>query len=604
MRYDERIVDQVQMANDIADVIGQYVSLKRIGRHLKACCPFHGEKTPSFMVQPEKQTFHCFGCGVGGDVFSFVMRHENMSFPEALRHLAERGNITLPEPAGKKSDGPSESEMLYDLYKQAAEFYHKLFMDPVRGKEAREYFVKRGFDLKLAEELKMGWAVDDWRLLLTHLTKQGFKEDLLVKSALVNRSPKGQVYDTFRGRLLFPIANLHGKIVAFGGRLTKNVEGPKYLNSPENPVFHKRRELFGLHLAKKHIDRERPQILIVEGYFGWLRLHQHGFKAAAATLGTSLTEDHVQLMKRFAEEAIVIYDGDKAGEAASLRGLEVFLEGGMNVKVARLPAGLDPDDFILKEGPEAFQKLLNEARDFFDYKLEILTGRFNRFDSLGLMKITGDFLETFSKIQSPILTDRYLRKLAASLGVDETSLRSELLKLKKKGEKSQPAASSSSAAASAPKVSPAKSAAGNSDEELVLLALAVEESDLRRKLLTAFEESEFEDAARREMFQLLSVLEAEKQPVSWPRVLNRLSDASFKEKLTALSSMEWDSNQKQQAFQDCLNHKKAKKVTKRLDDLRRSIAKAEKDGNTALTAEYMREYQALWRESKQKTPQA
>lgn len=601
MRYDERIVDQVQMANDIVEVIGQYVSLKRSGRNLKACCPFHGEKTPSFMVQPEKQTFHCFGCGVGGDVFTFLMRHENMSFPEALRQLAERGNIILPEVSSRKSDGPSESEVLHELYKQAADYYHKLFMDPVRGKEARDYFVKRGFDLTLAEELKIGWALDDWRALLTHLTKQGFKEEVLLKSALVTRSPKGQVYDTFRGRLLFPIANLQGKFVAFGGRLIKNVEGPKYLNSPENPVFHKRRELFGLHSAKKQIDRERPQILIVEGYFGWLRLYQHGFRTAAATLGTSLTDDHVHVLKRFAEEAVVIYDGDKAGEAASLRGLEVFLEGGMNVKVARLPAGMDPDDFILKEGPEAFRKLLSEARDFFDYKLEILTGRFNRFDSLGLMKITGEFLETFTKIQSPILTDRYLRKLAASLGVDENSLRSELLKLKKKNEKPAIPASEKTAA---PAIRPAAAVKSpeKSDEEIVLLALAVEEGDLRRKLLSEFEETEFEDPRRRELFQLLSVLEAQKQPVNWPRILTRLEDVSFKEQLTALSSMEWDGTQKQQAFQDCLNHKKAKKVTKRLDDLRRSIAQAEREGNAVLTDQYMREYQTLWRESKQKTP--
>lgn len=598
MRYDERIVDQVQSANDIVEIISQYLTLKRSGRNLKACCPFHGEKTPSFMVQPEKQTFHCFGCGVGGDVFSFVMRHENMSFPEALRMLAEKAGIRLPEPNRKQNEGPSESEQLYEIYRLACEYYHQLFKDPVRGKIGREYFQKRGFELSLAEELKIGWSLDGWRGLLEFLSKKGFNENLLLKSALVVRSPKGNLYDTFRERLLFPIANLQGKTVAFGGRILKDVEGsPKYLNSPENPVFYKRRELFGLHLAKKFINRDHPQIIVVEGYFGWLRLYQHGFKSAAATLGTSLTEEHVQVLKRFAEEAVVIYDGDKAGEAASLRGLEVFLEGGMAVKLVKLPAGYDPDDFILKHGAEAFQKLLTEARDFFDYKLEILMSRYNRMDSLGLMKITGDFLETFAKIQNPVLTDRYLRKLAASLGVDENSLRSELFKLKKKSEKPKGSEKSSAPAPAAP-VRPGE----NTDEEILLVALAVEDGELRRKLLVALEENEIEDPRAREIFQVLSSLEAEKLPVNWPRILTRLPDPALKAKLTALSSLEWDSNQRAQAFQDCLSRKKSKKVERRLEDLRRAIAKAERDGNSALMDTHMREYQTLWRESKLKTP--
>lgn len=592
MKYDERIIDQVQSAHDIVEVIGQYLTLKRSGRNFKACCPFHGEKTPSFMVQPEKQIFHCFGCGLGGDVFTFLMRQENMSFPEALRMLAEKAGIRLPEPDKRQKEGASDSEQLYEIYRLAAEYYHNLFKDPVHGKTARDYFQKRGFDLSLAEELKMGWALDGWRGLLEFLSKKGFSENLLLKSALVVRSPKGNLYDTFRERLLFPISNLQSKVVAFGGRILKDVEGsPKYLNSPENPVFHKRRELFGLHLAKKFIDREKPQLIVVEGYFGWLRLYQHGFKSVVATLGTSLTEEHVHVLKRFAEEAVVIYDGDKAGEAASLRGLEVFLEGGMAVKLVKLPAGYDPDDFVAKQGPDAFRKLLSEARDFFDYKLEILFTRFNRMDSLGLMRITSDFLETFSKIQNPVLTDRYLRRLAGSLGVDETSLRSELLKLKKKQEKT---GKSAPEAVKALKVESIPAAA----DEILILALSVEEASLRRKLLVQCDESDFSEAQSRELFQCLATMEAQQQPVSWPKIFTRIQNSAFREKLTAQLALEWDHDKKTQAFDDCLNHLKTKKVEKRLDELRRSIAKAEREGNTALLGEYAREYQALWKENK------
>jgi DNA primase len=593
MRYDERIVDQVQSAHDIVEVIGQYLTLKRSGRNFKACCPFHGEKTPSFMVQPEKQIFHCFGCSLGGDVFTFVMRQENMSFPEALRMLAEKAGIRLPEPDRRQGEGPSESEQLYEIYRLAAEYYHGIFKDPERGKAGREYFQKRGFDLSLADELKMGWSLDGWRGLLEYLLKKGFSENLLLKTSLVVRSPKGNLYDTFRERLLFPIANLQGKIVAFGGRILKDVEGsPKYLNSPENPIFQKRRELFGLYLAKKFIDREKPRIVVVEGYFGWLRLYQHGFKSVVATLGTALTEEHVHVLKRFAEEAVVIYDGDKAGEAASLRGLEVFLEGGMSVRLVKLPSGYDPDDFIMKEGAEAFGKLLSNAPDFFDYKLEILFSRFNRMDSMGLMRITSDFLETFTKIQSPILVDRYLRKLAGSLGVDETSLRSELQKLKKKQEKPGNTAAAPVGNISKTGIPPAAT------DETLILALSVEETSLRKKLLVQCDDSDFSSPQSRELFQCLATLEAEQQPVSWPKVFTRIHDAAFREKLTSQLSMEWNFDQKKQAFEDCLGHIKAKKVEKRLEELRRSIAKAERDGDTALLSEYAREYQALWKENK------
>ncbi|MFA7002024.1 MAG: DNA primase, partial [Candidatus Omnitrophota bacterium] len=381
MLYGDNILEQVQSANDIVEVISQVVPLKRSGRNFKGLCPFHQEKTPSFMVNAEKQIFHCFGCQTGGDVFSFLMRYENMSFPEAVRRLAERAHIRLPEKPSGREEGPSDTEKYYEIYRLACEFYRRQYLDPVLGRKAREYFARRKFDEALAEEMKMGWAGDAWDGLFQFLSKKGFPEELLLKSGLICRSTKGTLFDLFRNRLLFPIHQLQGKVVAFGGRLIEDREGPKYLNSPENPIFSKRRELFGLHLSKKFIDREKPRILVVEGYFGFLRLYQNGFKSAVATLGTALTEEHVRILKRFAEEAVVIYDGDKAGEAASLRGMEVFLEGDMSVKLARLEGGLDPDDLIREKGAEAFAEVLGKATDFFDFKLETLQKRFNRKDS-------------------------------------------------------------------------------------------------------------------------------------------------------------------------------------------------------------------------------
>lgn len=595
LRYDERTIGQVQAAHNIVDVIGQYVKLKRAGRNYKGLCPFHGEKTPSFMVQPEKQIFHCFGCSAGGDVFGFVMKYENLSFPEAVRQLAEKANIVLPKLSSKDDAAQGETDKLYEMYKLAADFYHEKFMKSPAAKEARDYFFKRGYTMQTAEEFKIGYAPDAWRELLEFLGKKGFPDTLMIKSALITKSQaKGTLYDSFRNRLLFPIQNLHGKVVAFGGRILKDAEGqPKYLNSPENPIFYKRKELFGLHFAKKHIDREKPRILVVEGYFDFLGLYCAGFKNTVATLGTALGDEHVQVLKRFADEAIMVYDGDKAGEAASMRGLEIFLEGGLNVRIVRMPAGFDPDDYVRKNGNAAFQKILDEARDFFDYKLEILLGRYNRLDSLGLMKITSDFLETFSKIENPVLVDRYLKKLASSLGVEENSLRTELEKLKRKA--------SGKTAPAAPQAAPVKpveaSRPSQASEEVILLLLCLEDPGLRNLIMSQLTEADFRESAVRGAFGKLMEIQNAGEPIIWPQILNFLDDEALKQKVVGVSSLEWSSQEKSQALEDCLKTMYKKRNHKRLEELRRLIAKAELERDPAKVGQFIQEYQKLWKET-------
>ena len=261
-REQEDIVERVAAANDIVEVISQFVPLKRAGRNFKACCPFHQEKTPSFMVQPEKQLFHCFGCQAGGDVFSFLMKYENLSFPEALKMLADRARITLPEKRYAKGDS-SHKDQIYEIYQCAVELYQRLLAGE-SGKKARDYLAKRGMTDETLREFKVGWAPDEWRTLYDHLLKKGYSEALLKQSSLIQQSAKGNYYDTFRGRILFPIMNLQNKPVAFGGRLLGDGEGPKYLNSSENPVFSKRRELFGLNVAKRYIDANWPNLILVE----------------------------------------------------------------------------------------------------------------------------------------------------------------------------------------------------------------------------------------------------------------------------------------------------------------------------------------------------
>lgn len=590
MRYEERIIEQVQSANDIVEVISQYLPLKRSGRNFKGVCPFHQEKTPSFMVNAEKQIFHCFGCQVGGNVFTFLMRYENASFPEVLRRLAEKASIRLPESRQGGKTEKDEREKLLEVYQITADFYHKLFMESEAGRPARDYFQKRGFTLDSARELKIGWAPGGWRDLFEFLSKKGFAEALLYKAGLVARSAKGHVYDMFRERILFPIWNLQGNIVALGGRLLKDAEGPKYLNSPENPLFQKRRELFGLNFAKKYIDRERPQLFLVEGYFDFLGLYAAGFRNTVATLGTALSEDHVRVIKRFAEEAIVVYDGDKAGIEASLRGLEVFLEGGMNVKVVSLPQGFDPDDLIQKKGANYFRELSAQAKDFFDYKMGILFSRFDRADSLGLVKITDSFLETLSKIKNPILLDRYLRRLASSLNIEETSLRNQLAK-REKGNTLRSGAPSRSARSQIPLTS------YQHQEEKMLIILALEHAEFAEELFQNLKEEEWEDPQAREVFHQLHTAWEKEEPLGLQRLLNRLEENSFKENLVELSCLEWDGETRKKAFGDCLKRIKRKNKVRQLEVLKRDIRRLEQAGEQEQLSQRLRDYQTLLREN-------
>ena len=583
MRYEERIIDEVQSLSEIVDVVSSYLPLKRSGRTFKALCPFHQEKTPSFIVHPEKQIFHCFGCGAGGNVLSFVMKYENLTFPEALRNLAGRVNYQLPEPTRRAPEEISESEGLYEVYRLAQEYYSANLKHPEKGAAARAYLKKRGFGEEILEEFPLGWATSDWRGLFEFLVRRGIKDRALYPSGLIQRSREGNPYDLFRSRLLFPICNLQGKVIAFGGRALGE-ETPKYLNSPESAIFRKRRELFGLHLAKRFVSQEESRILIVEGYFDFLRVYRSGFPNVAATLGTALTEEHVRLLKRFVQEAVVVYDGDPAGVAASLRGLEVFLEGEMSVKVALLPSGEDPDEFLRKRNPAEFKKLLSEAQDFFDFKWSSLSRRYSVSDSGGLLKISAEFLESLSKIKSPLLLDRYLQRLAGLLGVRENSLRSELAKRQQKIRSREPV--SSSHPAPPPPIS-------QFPEEGTLIALLIEEPKFWEKIREGLSQEDFKHPGAREAFEILKHVSSSGKPAAYGQVLNRLEEESIKSYITAHSLIELKEAEKERAFRDCLDKIKQRRKRERLEKLRRAITAAEGGGQKEKVTELLEEYRTL-----------
>ncbi|MBI4368357.1 MAG: DNA primase [Candidatus Omnitrophica bacterium] len=589
MAYQDQVIDQVQSLSDIVEVISAYIPLKRAGRNFKANCPFHQEKTPSFMVNPEKQIFHCFGCGAGGDVFSFLMKYEQMSFPEALKQLAERARVTLPESSSFSPRERSQIERIYQIYAEASDFYHTHLKHPETGKAPRAYLAKRSFGTAEIDSFRIGFARSDWRTLCDHLSKKGFTEQELLRSGLILRSAQGTLYDLFRSRIIFPILNRQQKVVAFGGRVLGD-EMPKYLNSPETPIFRKRREMYGLYLAVRAIAAsEIRRILIVEGYLDCIRLHANGFQNTVATLGTALTSEHVQVLKRYADEATVVFDGDQAGEQASLRGLDIFLEEGMGVKVLCLPKGFDPDDFVRLKGAPAMTELLKQSQDIFDFKLQVLLSRYNKSDSLGLLKITSEFLDTFAKIKNPVLVDRYLKRLAVTLGVEEGSLRSELNKLKnKQGGYKMTEAKPKSAFQKAEKTEP--------KAERILLSLMLHHSPYVGMFLEAFPNYAFVGDQTREVFQWLNRMtqEAGEKEFSASRLLNRIKDENLKTFASELIMMDWDSEEdREQAFQDLIRRIRMQERSGQLQALRNQIAQAEEAGDQALLLEYMKAYQTL-----------
>ncbi len=426
MSIPQETLEQIQERVDIVELVSAQLPLKRAGRNFRALCPFHHEKTPSFMVSPEKQIFHCFGCGEGGDVFQFVMKTERVTFLDAVRSLAEKAGIPLPkqDPASEKRS--SESAQLYEANALAQAFYRNTLLGP-QGENARRYLVSRGLDSKTEALFQIGYAPAGFQEFLKVAKAKGFSEQTLLRAGLILKGEDGSFRDRFRNRILFPIANVKGRILGFGGRVLDQGE-PKYLNSPETEIFFKGRELYGLVHSGKWI-REKESVILVEGYLDLIALYQSGIPQVVATLGTSLTRDQVRLLKRYAREVVVVFDPDKAGEAASLRGLDLFLEGDLSVRMVTLP-GEDPDAFVRKRGAEAFLKMVEEAKPLIPYRLESLARKFSLKTPEGKSRACQEILPSIARIENAILRSAYLKELAESLAVREEDLLLELKRLK------------------------------------------------------------------------------------------------------------------------------------------------------------------------------
>jgi DNA primase len=417
------ILDQVRGAANIVEIVGQYTALRQRGKKYIGLCPFHAEKSPSFTVDAEKGLYHCFGCGVGGDIFTLVMEKENLSFPEAVAYLAEKYRIPLPEKRRLSPQALQLEDQLFKIMESALAFFRKNLRTTSEGKKALDYLLQRGLSDAVIEKFNLGYAPNSWDALTGYFKAKGIAASLLEKAGLVlpGRKP-GEFYDRFRGRAIFPIRTLTGKTVAFGGRALFNQE-PKYLNSPDTPLYSKGHLLYGLNVTKEAI-RETGEFILVEGYTDFLALYQAGRKNIVASLGTALTPSQIGLAMRFAPKVVINYDGDAAGQTAAFRAVPLFFEKGVETRVLILPENLDPDDFLRKRGAQAYEDLFPDAVPGLKYIID-QASRGQRMDVPEVKtKVLRSILTVLEVIPDAIVRSEYLRRTAEQMGVDEALLRS------------------------------------------------------------------------------------------------------------------------------------------------------------------------------------
>jgi DNA primase len=427
MRIPDSTIDDIRNATDIVEVIGAYVRMKKRGKNFIGLCPFHQEKTPSFTVSAEKQMFHCFGCGVGGNVFTFLMEHDKLSFIEAVRMLAERAGIRLPEEGRDDREEITEQEKLLALCRAAAIRFHDNLMTSVEGSLALEYFRHRGLTDATIASFGLGYAMNSWDDFFSFARREGFEPGLLEKAGLVVRREEGSgYYDRFRGRAMFPITSPAGRTIAFGARKVREDDQlAKYINSPETPIYNKSRVLYGLSQAKDAI-RDKEYALLVEGYMDLITLHQAGFQNVVASSGTALTTEQIQLLGRYTKRITLVYDADSAGSKATLRGGDLVLEQDIDVRVVPLPAGEDPDSLIRKQGANAFQEKLDAATSFLEFRAAQLlaSGAFSTPE--GKAQAIRALVETVARMRDELKRTFFIKRLAEQYDVYESVLFREL----------------------------------------------------------------------------------------------------------------------------------------------------------------------------------
>jgi len=580
------ITDEIRRRVNILEVVSTHVTLRRAGRTYKGLCPFHSEKTPSFTVDPERGFFYCFGCHAGGDVFDFIMRTGALTFGEARQELAERAGIRL-EQSPRDEQASGERERLLRVVAEAAAFFQAQLRAPA-GESARRYLVARRVDPATQEAFRLGFAPPGWDNLIRALHPRGFAAAALEQAGLaVARPAGGGHYDALRDRLIFPIHDLQGRPVAFGGRVLDD-GAPKYLNTRETLLFTKGKTLYALGDARETI-RETGEAVVVEGYMDALACHQHGIRHAVASLGTSLTLDQVLLLKRFASRAVLVYDADAAGVGAAERGLDVFDQAELPVRVAVLPGESDPDALLRAEGPEAFRRICEAALPIFDYKLALASRRFDSKTVEGKVGIVNEIGQLINMVSNPVRQGEYVRLLGVHLGVREDAIRAQLRRIG--GGRPEGGARPQAEA------QPASDASGRAVTERELLHLLVVEPEAQGSLRGLVAPEMFVSPAHRELAAALLAGEAA-SPGEPGRLRERLRSEAAISLLSRFLIAEPPAGDRRRAAEDCARRLRKFRLQEQVDALRDAVEQAERAGDGARLGTLAAELQEAYRELK------
>ena len=562
----ENLLEDILNRVDIVEVISGYLPLKRAGRNFKANCPFHHEKTPSFMVSPDRQIYHCFGCGESGNAYKFLMRYERLEFPEAVEVLAKKAGVTLPESNKQDEKKANLTTSLFKINELTASFYSS-YLDSASGIKARNYLLERGLKDETIKSFKLGLGPDSWDALINHLRSKSISISLLEKAGLVIAKDGGGYYDRFRNRIIFPIFDIKNRPIAFGARVLDDTL-PKYLNSPETPIYTKGKNLFGLNLAKDSI-RDMDSVIIVEGYLDMIMPYQEGLSNIVASLGTALTSDQARLIKRYTQNVIVVYDADAAGEMATIRSLDIFIEEEMNVKVVSLPKGFDPDTFVRKNGIKSLEEKILQAKNLFDYKLHILKSRFGCEEIEDKVKIARSMLETINKIKNEVLKSEYVKKLSQELDLREDALLSEMKKIK------EPSAAAASVA------QPAKKTFKINPTEQLLIKMMLEENELIHRLKESLEPADFQDERACRIVSILFDLAGQGKDIGPRHLMNHFPEEEITQVLCESVFMPEDmtGQHREKVIEDCVKRLKNEKLKTKKNHLHEQIKTAQHLGD-------------------------
>ena len=567
------IIDQIKQAANIIEIASQYTNISKRGKSHIGLCPFHSEKTPSFTLDIERQLYHCFGCGAGGDIFTLVMEKENLSFPEALRHLADKYNITMPE---QKKLSPQFTQLKEDIGRineLTLGFFRKNLFKTKEGKKALDYLHKRKISDEIIQKIKIGYAINSWDSLINFFSEKKVSPSLLEKAGLaLRRQNKEGYYDRFRGRVIFPIFSDTGTVVAFGGRTLFDAE-PKYLNSPDTPKYTKGKLLYGLNFSKEDI-RNKSEVILVEGYTDYLSLYQSGITNCAASLGTSLTSDQVNIAHRFAPVITTCFDGDVAGRKAALRAISLCFEKGVQIKIMILPRESDPDSFIQKHGPGKFESLKDKSRPALEYLVDFNSHKKDMKSPEARTQVIRTIYSEIEKIADPILKSHYIKELSEYLFVDEKVIRSIV---RQKTERTQEKKTSDFLPA-----------------EKRLLQIIFEDSQIAVKVFDTLQSEDFLGLKSEEIFSTLRDNIINKKPLNIHEFKQKLTPSLF----SSLSEILVEKGQEAttEEAMDCMDALKKFSLEKKWGKLNTQIAMMEKKGETKTLASFLKIRQEITEE--------